>query len=47
VAQKKTVSEKKVSNTLQGSAATILRPGGIFNDVFVTNFLLTPKAKEF
>ena len=30
-----------------GSAATLLRCGGIFNDVFIVNFLLSITVKEF
>jgi len=38
---------KKVSNTSQGSVATWLRCGGIFNGDFITNFLRSVTVKDF
>jgi len=34
-------------NTLHGSVATLLRCGGICNDVFIANLLLSVTVKEF
>jgi len=34
-------------NISQGSVATPLRCGGICNDLFITNFLLSVTVKEF
>jgi len=35
------------SNISQGSVATHLRCGGIFNDFFIASFLLRVMVKEF
>jgi len=34
-------------NISQGSTATDLRCGGIFNDIFIANFTLNVTVKEF
>jgi len=36
-----------VNNTLQGSAATPFRCDGIYNYLFIANFLLSVSVKEF